>query len=172
LENLLQWSRSQLNGVKSEPELIDIRKPIQEMSDLFKIQLAEKNLTLKYYFSNRFAVYIDKHHLNLLFRNLLSNAIKYSNDGGKIEINATNLDSNFTLIEIIDGGIGMNQEAIDKVFSATEHYSTYGTKNERGTGLGLLLCKEYAENSGGRIWIESVEGQGAKISVVLPNSGQ
>ena len=172
LENLLQWSRSQLNGVKSEPELIDIRKPIQEMSDLFKIQLAEKNLTLKFYFSNRFAVYIDKHHLNLLFRNLLSNAIKYSNDGGKIEINATNLDSNFTLIEIIDGGIGMNQEAIDKVFSATEHYSTYGTKNERGTGLGLLLCKEYAENSGGRIWIESVEGQGAKISVVLPNSGQ
>ncbi len=170
LENLLQWSRSQLNGVKSEPELIDIRKPIQEMMDLFKIQLGEKKLTLKYNHSHRYAVYIDKHHLNLLFRNLLSNAIKYSNEGGEIEIKATHFNTEFTIIEFIDSGIGMSQDAMSKVFSATDHYSTYGTKNERGTGLGLLLCKEYVDNSGGKIWIESKEGEGAKISIVLPNT--
>lgn len=169
LENLLQWSRSQLNGVKSEPELIDIRRPIQEMMDLFKIQLGEKNLTLTYDNSQRLAVFIDKHHLNLLFRNLLSNAIKFSHAGGVIQIVAKEISSNQTLIEIIDGGIGMNQEALDKVFSATDHYSTYGTKNERGTGLGLLLCKEYIENGGGKIWIESKEGEGTKIAIVLPN---
>lgn len=171
LENLLQWSRSQLNGVKSEPELVDIRKPIQEMIDLFKIQLNEKRLQLVYDNSQRHAVFVDKHNLNLLFRNLLSNAIKFSHAGGIIEIKATDYGSKETLIEIIDNGIGMNQEALDKVFSATEHYSTYGTKNERGTGLGLLLCKEYVENGGGKIWIESQEGVGTKISFILPNSG-
>lgn len=169
LENLLQWSRSQLNGVKSEPELIDIRRPIQEMMDLFKIQLGEKSLVLKYDNSQRHAVFIDKHHLNLLFRNLLSNAIKFSHAGSAIEIVAKDISNNQTLIEIIDSGIGMNQEALDKVFSSTDHYSTYGTKNERGTGLGLLLCKEYIENGGGKIWIESKEGKGTKISFVLPN---
>ncbi|MCG9881241.1 MAG: HAMP domain-containing histidine kinase [Bacteroidia bacterium] len=171
LENLLQWSRSQLNGVKSEPELVDIRKPIQEMIDLFKIQLSEKGLHLIYDNTQRHAVFVDKHHLNLLFRNILSNAIKFSHAGGNIEIKASNYGSKETLIEIIDTGIGMNQEALDKVFSATEHYSTYGTKNERGTGLGLLLCKEYVENGGGKIWIESKEGEGTKISFILPNSG-
>jgi signal transduction histidine kinase len=139
------------------------------MMDLFKIQLGEKSLVLKYDNSQRHAVFIDKHHLNLLFRNLLSNAIKFSNAGSVIEIVAKEISNNQTLIEIIDSGIGMNQEALDKVFSATDHYSTYGTKNERGTGLGLLLCKEYIENGGGKIWIESKEGKGTKISLVLPN---
>lgn len=169
IENLLQWSRSQVNGVKSEPDLIDIRRPIQEMFDLFKFQLNEKNITLKYDNAIRLTVFIDKHHLNLLLRNLLSNAIKFSNEGGDIRIVVKDYQNNQTLVEIIDIGIGMTQEALQKAFSGTEHYSTYGTNNERGTGLGLLLCKEYVEISRGKIWVESKEGVGTKVSFLLPN---
>jgi signal transduction histidine kinase len=158
LENLLQWSRSQLNGVSVEPELIDIRRPIQEIMELFK--LAERQ-----------AVFMDKHHINLLLRNLVSNAIKFSKVGGTIELTTQNFEGDKTLIEIIDQGVGMSKEAIDKVFSPTEHYTTYGTNNEKGTGLGLLLCKEYVESSQGKIWIESTEGIGTKIIFTLPNHG-
>jgi signal transduction histidine kinase len=146
-----------------------MRRPIQEMFDLYKIQLSEKNLTLKYDNAIRIPVFIDKHHLNLLLRNLLSNAIKFSHEGGDIRIVVKDYQTNQTLIEIIDVGIGMTQEALQKAFSVTEHYSTYGTNNERGTGLGLLLCKEYVENSRGKIWIESKEGEGTKVSFLLPN---
>jgi len=169
LENLLQWSRSQLNGLNPEPELIDVRRPIQELMDLFKLQLAEKSLHFKFTFTERHAVYIDKHQLNLLLRNLVSNAIKFSKRGGIIEITVQNYEGDKTLIEIIDEGVGMNEDAISKVFSPTEHYTTYGTNNEKGTGLGLLLCKEYVEKSGGTIWIDSKVGEGCKISFTLPN---
>jgi signal transduction histidine kinase len=171
LENLLQWSRSQLNGVSVEPELIDIRKPIQEIMELFKLQMAEKSLVFKVGFSERQAVFMDKHHLNLLLRNLVSNAIKFSKHSSAIEITTQNFEGDKTLIEVIDQGVGMSKEAIEKVFSPTDHYTTYGTNNEKGTGLGLLLCKEYVECSQGKIWIESTEGVGTKISFTLPNHG-
>ncbi|OYU94151.1 MAG: hypothetical protein CFE21_17125 [Bacteroidetes bacterium B1(2017)] len=169
LENLLQWSRSQLNGVKSEPELIDIRKPVQEMMDLYKIQVAEKGIRFKYSIPDRFAVYVDKHHLNLLLRNIISNAIKFTRDGGEIEISASTYNQTYTLVSIKDNGVGMSAEAIEKVFSAVDHYTTYGTNNEKGTGLGLLLCKEYIDNSNGKIWIESQLGSSTNILFTLPN---
>jgi two-component system, sensor histidine kinase ChiS len=169
LENLLQWSRSQLSGVKSEPELLDLRKPVQEMTELYKIQMAEKGIQFKNEVLERYAVYIDKHHLNLLFRNLISNAIKFTKEGGTITISGEAYDSSHTLVCIKDSGVGMDAEAIRKVFSPTEHYTTYGTNNEKGTGLGLLLCKEYVESSDGKIWIESTIGVGTTICFTLPN---
>ncbi|MCF8427544.1 MAG: hypothetical protein K9I36_12480 [Bacteroidia bacterium] len=169
LENLLQWSRSQLSGVKSEPELLDLRKPVQEMAELYKIQMAEKGIKFKNEVIDRHAVFIDKHHLNLLFRNLISNAIKFTKEGGSISISGSAYDSSQTLICIKDTGVGMDAEAIKKVFSPTEHYTTYGTNNEKGTGLGLLLCKEYVEISDGKIWIESEVGVGTSICFTLPN---
>ncbi|MCF8255783.1 MAG: HAMP domain-containing histidine kinase, partial [Bacteroidia bacterium] len=169
LENLLQWSRSQLSGVKSEPELLDLRKPVQEMAELYKIQMAEKGIKFKNEVIDRHAVFIDKHHLNLLFRNLISNAIKFTKEGGSISISGSAYDSSQTLICIKDTGVGMDAEAIKKVFSPTEHYTTYGTNNEKGTGLGLLLWKEYVEISDGKIWIESEVGVGTSICFTLPN---
>lgn len=169
LENLLQWSRSQLNGVKSEPELIDIRKPIQEMADLYKIQLNEKNISFNNQVHEMKVVYFDKHQLNLILRNLISNAIKFTDLNGVIEIIASTPTPNRTLICIKDNGLGMNEEAIQKVFSAVEHYTTFGTKNEKGTGLGLLLCKEYIEAGEGKIWIESEINRGTSVFFELPN---
>ncbi len=169
LENLLNWSLSQLNGVKAEPELIDIRIPVQEITELYKVQIAEKNITFNSYIQSRIAVFIDKHHLNLLLRNIISNAIKFTPNGGKIEVAAINYEGNFTLVSVKDSGVGMNESAMRKVFSDTEHITTYGTNNEKGTGLGLLLCKEYVENSKGKIWIESEEGKGTILFFTLPN---
>lgn len=169
LENLLQWSRSQLNGVKSEPELIDIRKPIQEMADLYKIQLNEKKISFNNQVLDMKVVYFDKHQLNLIFRNLISNAIKFTDFNGKIEVSASSPTPNKTLICIKDNGLGMNQEAIRKVFSAVDHYTTFGTNNEKGTGLGLLLCKEYVDAGEGKIWIESELNKGTSVFFELPN---
>jgi signal transduction histidine kinase len=169
LENLLQWSRSQLNGVKSEPELLDIRNLIQGMADLYKIQLNEKNLSFNNQVIDMKVVYFDKHQLNLIFRNLISNAIKFTNVNGNIEVYASNPTLNKTLICIKDSGLGMNQEAIRKVFSAVDHYTTFGTNNEKGTGLGLLLCKEYITLGNGKIWIESELNVGTSVFFELPN---
>jgi signal transduction histidine kinase len=169
LENLLQWSRSQLNGVKSEPELIDIRRPLQEIMDLYKIQLNEKSIHFKLSATERHAVFIDKHHLNLLLRNLVSNAIKFTKPEGVIEVTAEPSGGGNTKVCIKDDGVGMSEEAIQKVFSPVEHYTTYGTGNEKGTGLGLLLCKEYVDGGRGEIWIESQVGEGTKVCFTLPS---
>ncbi len=164
LENLLNWSRSQLTGVKSEPEIFDLRKPVQELMDLYKIQLAEKNINLQNLILDRVVVYFDKNQLQLILRNLVSNAIKFTHHGGKITMSiAPSEKSGFIKVCVEDSGLGMNQEAINKVFSAVEHYTTFGTNNEKGTGLGLLLCKEYVEGSGGSIGIESELNKGTKV---------
>jgi signal transduction histidine kinase len=105
----------------------------------------------------------------LLLRNLISNAIKFTHENGIVEISVSNYEENYTLICVKDDGMGMSKDAIEKVFSTTEHFTTYGTNNEKGTGLGLLLCKEYVEGSNGKIWIESELGKGTSILFTLPN---
>ena len=169
LENLLNWSLNQLNDVKSESELIDLRTPLQEIAELFKVPFEEKSVHFQSFLTTRAAVYMDKNHLNLLLRNLISNALKFSNIGGTIEVAAINYEHNYTLVSIKDNGVGMNAAAMAKVFSTEEHLTTYGTNNEKGTGLGLLLCKEYIEKSSGKIWIESEIGKGTIVFFTLPN---
>lgn len=168
LENLLQWSRNQLNGLKNEPEMIDLRKPIQDIIDLYKIQLNEKRLHVANDLHDRHAVFMDKHHLTLLLRNLISNAIKFSHPGGTIEIKASSELNGNCVVSIHDHGVGMTEEIKQKVFSQTEHVTTYGTSNEKGTGLGLLLCKEYVDNCKGEIWIESEPEKGTTVYFRVP----
>ncbi len=164
LENLLNWSRSQLTGVRSEPEIFDLRKPIQEMLELYRIQLGEKNISLQNQINERVIVYFDKNQLQLILRNLISNAIKFTYEGGKIILSVSAAEkAGYVRINVQDTGLGMSKEAIQKVFSPFEHYTTFGTKNEKGTGLGLLLCKEYIEGAGGKIGIESELNNGTKV---------
>lgn len=168
LENLLHWSRSQLNGIHGEPELIDIRKPVQEMQELYKFQAGEKRVQIVNGITERAIINFDKHQLNLLLRNLISNAIKFTHPGGKITINSQVDNGGNTVMCIEDNGVGMSKEAVNKIFNAGEHFTTFGTQNEKGTGLGLLLCKEYLEQGSGKIWIESEEGQGTKVFLQFP----
>ncbi len=170
LENILVWSTNQLNGVKSSVELIDIRSLIQDKIALYTPQAAEKQLAIQNNIQQRLLVYVDKHQLSFILRNLINNAIKFTEKQGKIEINATHLDDDNTLISVSDSGIGMQAEAIAALLNKSEIFSSYGTENEKGTGLGLMLCKEYIEHNGGRLTIISEPGKGTTIQFTVRNN--
>ncbi|MDP1726503.1 MAG: sensor histidine kinase [Bacteroidota bacterium] len=172
LENLLLWSRSQLQGIKSNPEILDLRSTINDIFELYRIQAREKGILLKSNVLDRTLVFIDKNHLNLLLRNLISNSIKFTNAGGhgEVGISAHYKDNEMVEICVSDNGIGMKPEDADKAFSAIDHHTTYGTSNEKGTGLGLMLCKEYVEENSGRIWLTTEYEKGTKVCFTLPST--
>ncbi|MBC7382692.1 MAG: sensor histidine kinase [Bacteroidia bacterium] len=170
LENILLWSRGQIKGVKSSPELQDLRTNIIDVFELYRIQTKEKGIVLSSKIIDRVLVYIDKNHLNLLMRNLISNAIKFTNSGGEVTISSKNCDHEMMQICVTDTGIGMSPENVVKAFMTNDHHTTYGTLNEKGTGLGLMLCKEYIEQNGGKIWLESTPGVGTKVFFTLKTS--
>jgi signal transduction histidine kinase len=114
-------------------------------------------------------VFADKAMISTILRNLISNAIKFTNTGGKIVI-STEQRPNELVISVLDSGVGMNNESIGKLFRIEENYSTLGTQKEKGTGLGLLLCKEFVDKHGGRIGVESESGKGSKFFFSIPNS--
>jgi signal transduction histidine kinase len=170
LENLLVWSTNQLNGVKSSIELIDIRSLVQDKITLYTPQAAEKELQIHNKINQRMLVYVDKHQLSFILRNLINNAIKFTDKNGNIELNANIVNEKYTLISVSDSGIGMQADAIGAIFNKSEIFSTYGTENEKGTGLGLMLCKEYIEHNGGQLNILSEPGKGTTIQFTVRNN--
>lgn len=115
-------------------------------------------------------VFADKEHLNIVLRNLINNAIKFSNEGSNIYIDAGNMPDDTVMFSVKDEGIGISPDRLDKLFTVESGFSTFGTKNEKGTGLGLQLCKEYIEMNNGKIYIESNTGKGTTISFSLPKT--
>jgi signal transduction histidine kinase len=109
----------------------------------------------------------DSNTINLVIRNLITNAIKFTNDGGEVLIEGREKETEW-LISVKDNGIGMKPEVLRILFDKTAPYTTRGTANEKGTGLGLILCKEFVEKNGGRIWVESSEGNGSTFYFTLP----
>jgi len=105
--------------------------------------------------------------INTILRNLISNAIKFTNPGGEIVISTEQMPDEL-VVSVSDNGVGIDKESISKLFRIDKSSSTLGTANEKGTGLGLLLCKEFAERHGGRIWVESESGKGSKFSFSIP----
>ena len=170
LENLLIWSRGQLNGIQSSPELLDFRTSANNVIDLYKIQTGDKNIALNSHITDRTLVYIDNNHLNLVLRNLVSNAIKFTNPGGKITISSRYTDEDSIEFCIEDNGVGISSEVLNKIFVTGEHYTSYGTKNEKGTGLGLKLRKEYVEQNQGKLWLESEVGVGTKAYFTIKSN--
>lgn len=166
LENLLYWSRTQLKGERVNPDYINIKLATIVQLNLLDTQINEKELTINNTLSENITVYADKNMVELVIRNLLSNAIKYCNKKDSISISA-NLIDNYYVITIEDTGIGIEKDNIPKLFGMN-NYSTMGTNAERGTGIGLLLCKEFVEKNNGKIWVESEIGKGSKFSFSLP----
>ena len=113
--------------------------------------------------------YADSNTINLVIRNLITNAIKFTNDGGEIVL-ASEEKGNELVVSIKDNGIGMTEDITKKLFDKVNPYSTRGTANEKGTGLGLILCKEFVEKNGGRIWVESTVDKGSTFWFTLPKA--
>jgi len=167
LENLLQWSRSQTGEVEYRPIKLDLAEIAQNNVALYAKTAQNKGLQLSSELKEQVWVRADANMLNFIFRNLISNAIKFSKDGAKIKINMEQNSKNTVKIAIEDEGIGMPDEVLDKVFRPEEHLTTLGTNEEKGTGFGLSLCKNFVERHHGKMNIESSVGKGTSVFFTL-----
>ncbi len=168
LTNLLEWSRSQTGKMEFNPEYIEIIILINEAIKLADDAARQKSITIYKELPRYAAVFADKAMLGAILRNLISNAIKFTNPGGRIVISAEQKQDEL-MVAVSDNGVGIEKDAIAKLFRIEENLSTRGTQNERGTGLGLILCKEFIEKHGGKIWVESEPGKGSKFIFTLSN---
>ncbi len=167
LLNLLEWSRSQTGRIAFNPETIDIGELINEVAELLDDAARQKSITISRLNLQDNTVFADKAMIGTILRNLISNAVKFTNPGGEIVISAEQKHDELILI-VSDSGVGIKKEAIDKLFRIEASYSTMGTQNEQGTGLGLILCKEFIEKHGGKIWAESEVGKGSRFYFTIP----
>ena len=166
LFNLLNWSKSQMQNLEPKPEMFNIQDVFHDKIALVEQKVEDKRIVLIDE-SQRDFVYADKSMVEIVIQNLITNAVKFSRTGDVITI--SNLDVNGkSLICIEDTGVGIAQENIDKLFASHKNFTTTGTKNEKGTGLGLTIAKDLVELNNGRIWVESNQNVGSKFYVELP----
>ncbi len=168
LENLLSWARLQKGSMPNNPDLFSLHYAINNSIELLKGNADQKGINIKLEMDSELMVYADSNMIFTVIRNLLSNAIKFTPENGEISIFAHILDDNRVICGIQDNGIGMTEEDKQKLFKIGVHHTTLGTKNEKGTGLGLLLCKELVEKSGGQIWVDSEIGVGTSFNFTIP----
>jgi PAS domain S-box-containing protein len=168
LEDLLMWVKSQSGKMTYQPELLSFKDICKDFMEILEPIADEKDITIKCIASEKILVFADEEMLKTVIRNLVTNAIKFSFKGGTISISAEKNDENIT-VSVKDNGIGITPELITKLFDMSLMHSTTGTAGEKGTGLGLLLCKEFIERHGGRVWVESEVGKGSKFSFLFPH---
>ncbi|HEV3412932.1 MAG TPA: HAMP domain-containing sensor histidine kinase [Puia sp.] len=168
MENLLLWARSQMRADSVKPQPIDLAAMIEEVGRLLRLQADAKHIRLKVSGDNPVIAFADRDMVSLIVRNLLSNAIKYTPDNGNIKIAAQKKPTGVELF-VQDSGLGIEPEALEKI-KKNIFYSTKGTSGESGTGLGLMLCREFAVRNGGELLIESQPGKGSVFTVKLPAS--
>jgi len=166
IENLLTWSRIQRNIVDYLPQPIDIGLIVARNIEILMPNAQQKKITLTNSIQEEISVSVDIHMLDTVVRNLLSNAIKFTEAGGTIEISATHAEDTFK-VAVSDTGIGIPEEKLPGLFRIDAKTQREGTAGEKGTGLGLILCKEFVEKHGGRIWAESEVGKGTIFTFTL-----
>jgi signal transduction histidine kinase len=169
IEDLLTWARSQMNKVEFNPEEISINQIIKEDLELSAILFHKKEIHLEMDIQPDLMAFADPDHFKFVLRNLLTNALKFTKRNGKVSIKAFQ-DGKFIRVSVKDNGVGMSKEFKEKLFKMDNVKSTTGTDNEKGTGLGLLLCREFIRKNGGDIWVESEEGKGSCFEFYLPAS--
>lgn len=171
IENLLQWSRSQRGEIQFDPIEANLYYICENVKSTLLLSAGTKGIEIKNNLDNNIEVTADVNMLTTIIRNLVSNSIKFTNQGGSISVEAhevENKDNSFIQICISDTGVGMDKELLKILFKLTSSVSLPGTNNEKGTGLGLILCKEFVEKHGGTIWAESKEGKGSQFYFTLP----
>jgi len=175
LENLLQWSRSQRNSIDFKPANHNIYLLLSDIIILLNNMAEKKSITIINNLPEDKFVFADKDMFETVLRNLITNAIKFTKKGGIIEIDAAlslyqKTDSKIVELYVKDNGVGMNKEKQNNLFTISKNISTHGTENESGTGLGLLLCKEFVEKHEGNIWVESEEEKGSTFYFTIPRN--
>jgi len=167
LEDLLQWSRIQIESMEYKPEVFNMSTKTEKVIQTLDTSIKNKNINLENRINNDTFVFADEKSAEAVLRNLISNAIKFTNNGGNITLEAIEKDTEY-IFSVCDNGIGMAKNTVDKLFSITEKISVPGTNNEMGTGLGLVLCKEFIEKNNGKIWVESEIDKGSTFYFTLP----
>ena len=167
LKSLMDWSLAQTGRMDFNPETFELTGLIKDNKMLLDIIADQKGITIKKNLPHELTVYADKPMINTVLRNLISNALKFTRQDGEITISAEKRSKEI-LISVIDNGIGIVPDRLEKLFRLAESSSTSGTNNEKGTGLGLILCKEFVENHGGKIWAESEQEKGSAFYFTLP----
>jgi signal transduction histidine kinase len=170
LENLLVWARAQMKAVKYEPSDLKVEKLIEDCLKEHKANLDHKKITCQLNIQEDCIIYADRDMMHAVCRNLLMNAIKFSFPGGKVWISAKRLNDQCE-ITITDEGIGIQPEIQEKLFDPNETVTSQGTSGESGSGLGLVICKDFLEKNQGSIRVESASGNGSSFMIRLPVSG-
>ena len=167
LENLLTWAQTQTGRMEINKELLNLKELIETSIAVYRYNAFKKNIEIAINIPSNTKLSIDRNTSITIIGNLVNNAIKFTPDGGTITINYIENENNIEL-HIIDTGVGMSAEVIGKLFKIDEDISTKGTNNENGTGLGLILCKEFINKNGGDISVISEEGKGSEFILTIP----
>ncbi len=167
LINLMEWSQSQTGRMDFNPEYFELDVAINEIVLLFTNIAMQKSISISYETDSKILVYADKAMINTIIRNLVSNAIKFTKPGGNVTI-INEVNQNKVKISVKDTGVGMSKSAIENLFRIDTNYSTNGTINETGTGLGLILCNEFINKHNGEIMVESEPGKGSVFCFSIP----
>lgn len=167
LEQLLLWSRSNTGKLEFNPVELDLENIINNNIVLLSPVAEQKEITINYIHEGSVKITADEEMIKTVIRNFISNSIKFTNPGGKIEVHSNKKGKN-VLISIKDNGVGMTEEQSKNLFRIDKSSSTTGTKGEQGTGLGLIICKEFVEKHNGKITVASVKGEGTEFTITLP----
>ncbi len=168
INNLLDWTLLQMDKLKIQPEKVMLSRKVEDSFAVLR-NLYPKNISMENKVSPQIVAYADPNIVNLVLRNLIFNAIKFTETGGRIWVDAIEQHQEITVF-VSDNGIGISKEVKEMLFKKTTGYSSRGTADEKGTGLGLILCKEFVEKNGGKIWLESEVGKGSTFYFTLPKS--
>lgn len=167
LNSLLQWTRMQDKSVALNPKMNNLYEVIKSCISLLELNAREKNITLELKLKKNYEAYCDEVSTHTVFRNLINNAIKFTPENGKVTINGKS-GIRYMEITVADTGVGMSEEVINKIIVENEHYTSFGTHNEKGTGLGLMIVKNFVQRNKGIFKIESEVGVGSRFTVSLP----
>jgi signal transduction histidine kinase len=155
-----------MNSLQHYPVLVDLNKVLEENLALFHASARQKNIQLDIQSVPDLKICADESQLRFVLRNLTANALKFTKPEGTVRI-VTTLEKEEVIISVVDNGVGISAEVIEKIFRIDAKHSTIGTAGEKGTGLGLVLCKEFVEKNGGRIEVSSESGKGSTFSIYL-----
>lgn len=167
LDNLLKWTKSQIGKLNVVHQDFDINENIASVLEIFNLVAGVKNIKVNFPVQDKIEVHADIDMMKTIMRNLLSNAIKFSYNDSEILVDAV-VEGDMAVVSVKDSGKGMSEEDQKKLLNTETHFSKYGTNNEEGSGLGLLLCLDFAMKNGGRLWFESEEGKGSTFFFSVP----